>query len=110
MDLAFGGYQMDNQPGEARTHRCQRSPFYHQEFQEIQLSCQSHFADAAAGSFAELAAEGAMQKLTTPEDGRFRLQRTRCFYLASGPSAGSVAVGIVHPKPPNHVASTFVAL
>ena len=29
LDLAFGGYLKDYQLGAARTHRCQRSLFYH---------------------------------------------------------------------------------
>ena len=104
---------------EARRHQCQRIPFCHLEYQEIQLSCQTHFAVAVAVAVvvAEPVAEVAMQKGTNPEDDCFWLRRTRYSSLCFGPFAGSSgAVGIVHspspvlPKPPSHVASSSAAV
>ena len=101
LDLAFGEYQMDYQLGEARTHRCQRSLFYHLGLQERQLSWQTHYADSVVvvAAAAELVAEEAMQMVTNPEDDHFCHQRNRCLSLlcsGSGPLAGSVSVGIFH--------------
>ena len=102
---------MDYQLDEARTHRCRRIPFFHPEFQERQLSCQTRYSGAdfvvVAVAVAELVEEEAMQMVTNPEDACFWHRRTRWSFLCSGLFAGSGVVGIVQyspwlllPKPP----------
>jgi hypothetical protein len=109
---------MGCQHGGARRHQCLRIPFCHLEYQEIQLSCQTHFAVAVAVAVAAVGpvAEGAMQKGTNPEGDCFWLRRTRCSSLCFGPYGGSSgAVGIVQspspvlPKPLSPVASSSAA-